>query len=322
MQPENTLSAPRSRTVLWLLPLLLAAACVLFMTLNIKGSWDYALRHRATKLAALVMAAYAVGVSTLLFQTITGNPILTPSVLGFDSMYIFLQTLLVALLGGIGYTLLPLAGKFTLEMAAMLGGSVLLFRLLLREGGQDLTRMILIGVIFGVLFRSLSSLLQRLIDPEEFATVQTNLFASFNTVNEKMLWFGAVVMVVSAVFIWRERYRLDVHLLGRDQVTNLGIPYRRHVLWILTWVAVLVATATALVGPVSFFGLLVCALTDRFAGSMKHAVRLPVAFFISALLLVAGQALFEHLLGMKGVLSAVVEFAGGLVFLYLVMKQR
>ena len=204
----------------------------------------------------------------------------------------------------------------------MLGGSVLLFRLLLREGGQDLTRMILIGVIFGVLFRSLSSLLQRLIDPEEFATVQTNLFASFNTVNEKMLWFGAVVMVVSAVFIWRERYRLDVHLLGRDQVTNLGIPYRRHVLWILTWVAVLVATATALVGPVSFFGLLVCALTDRFAGSMKHAVRLPVAFFISALLLVAGQALFEHLLGMKGVLSAVVEFAGGLVFLYLVMKQR
>lgn len=322
MQPENTLSAPHSRTVLWLLPLLLAVACVLFMTLNIKGSWDYALPHRATKLAALVMAAYAVGVSTLLFQTITGNPILTPSVLGFDSMYIFLQTLLVALLGGIGYTLLPLAGKFTLEMAAMLGGSVLLFRLLLREGGQDLTRMILIGVIFGVLFRSLSSLLQRLIDPEEFATVQTNLFASFNTVNEKMLWFGAVVMVVSAVFIWRERYRLDVHLLGRDQVTNLGIPYRRHVLWILTWVAVLVATATALVGPVSFFGLLVCALTDRFAGSMKHAVRLPAAFFISALLLVAGQALFEHLLGMKGVLSAVVEFAGGLVFLYLVMKQR
>ena len=72
----------------------------------------------------------------------------------------------------------------------------------------------------------------------------------------------------------------------------------------------------------SFFGLLVCALTDRFAGSMKHAVRLPAAFFISALLLVAGQALFEHLLGMKGVLSAVVEFAGGLVFLYLVMKQR
>ena len=322
MQPENTLSAPHSRTVLWLLPLLLAAACVLFMTLNIKGSWDYALPHRATKLAALVMAAYAVGVSTLLFQTITGNPILTPSVLGFDSMYIFLQTLLVALLGGIGYTLLPLAGKFTLEMAAMLGGSVLLFRLLLREGGQDLTRMILIGVIFGVLFRSLSSLLQRLIDPEEFATVQTNLFASFNTVNEKMLWFGAVVMAVSAVFIWRERYRLDVHLLGRDQVTNLGIPYRRHVLWILTWVAVLGPTAPALVGPVSFFGLLVCALTDRFAGSMKHAVRLPAAFFISALLLVAGQALFEHLLGMKGVLSAVVEFAGGLVFLYLVMKQR
>ena len=322
MQPENTLSAPRSRTVLWLLPLLLAAACVLFMTLNIKGSWDYALPHRATKLAALVMAAYAVGVSTLLFQTITGNPILTPSVLGFDSMYIFLQTLLVALLGGIGYTLLPLAGKFTLEMAAMLGGSVLLFRLLLREGGQDLTRMILIGVIFGVFFRSLSALLKRLLDPEEFTAALSNSFANFNTINTKLLAAGFVIMAVSAVFIWRERHRLDVYLLGRDQAVNLGINYTRNTLWILLWIATLTATATAIVGPVSFFGLLVAALADRFSPHIRHSLRLPMVFLTAAVLLVGGQTVFEHLLGMKAVLSVVIEFAGGLVFLWLVLKKK
>ena len=307
---------------MWLAAGLLLVSCTLFLTLNANGNWDFILPLRATKLASLLLVAYAVSVSTLLFQTLTNNPILTPSILGFDSLYIFLQTLLVAVLGGVGYTHLPPLGKFGFELAAMVGGSLLLFQMLLRQGGRDLVRMILIGVIFGILFRSLSSLLQRLIDPEEFAVAQAYTFASFNSVNQQMLAIAAVILFISSVFIWRERYRLDVHMLGRDQAINLGIPYTRHTLWLLAWVAVLVATSTALVGPVSFFGLLVAALANHFAPNMKHSTRLPMVFLTAALLLVAGQTVFEHVLGMKAVLSVVVEFAGGLVFLWLVLKRK
>ena len=307
---------------MWLVAGLLLVSCTLFLTLNANGNWDFILPLRATKLTSLLLVAYAVGVSTLLFQTLTNNPILTPSILGFDSLYIFLQTLLVAVLGGVGYTHLPPMGKFGFELAAMVGGSLLLFQILLRQGGRDLVRMILIGVIFGILFRSLSSLLQRLIDPEEFAVAQAYTFASFNSVNQQMLAIAAVILFISSVFIWRERYRLDVHMLGRDQAINLGIPYTRHTLWLLAWVAVLVATSTALVGPVSFFGLLVAALANHFAPNMKHSTRLPMVFLTAALLLVAGQTVFEHVLGMKAVLSVVVEFAGGLVFLWLVLKRK
>lgn len=305
-----------------ILTLILFASSALFLTWNAHGNWDFILPLRAKKLAALLLVAYAVGVSTLLFQTLTNNPILTPSVLGFDTLYVFLQTLLVATLGSFGYTQLPLMGKFFFEIIMMVGASLLLFQMLLRQSGRDLARMILIGVIFGVLFRSLSSLLQRVIDPEEFAVAQANTFASFNTVNLDMLTIGGAIMAISAVILWRERHRLDVHLLGRDQVTNLGIHYQRHTLWILLWISVLVAVATATVGPVSFFGLLVCALANHFSGSLKHALRLPMVFLVSAILLVAGQAVFEHLLGMKAVLSVVVEFAGGLVFLWLVLRKR
>ena len=307
---------------MWLVAGLLLVSCTLFLTLNANGNWDFILPLRATKLASLLLVAYAVGVSTLLFQTLTNNPILTPSILGFDALYIFLQTLLVAVLGGVGYTHLPPLGKFGFELAAMVGGSLLLFQMLLRQGGRDLVRMILIGVIFGILFRSLSSLLQRLIDPEEFAVAQAYTFASFNSVNQQMLAIAAVILFISSVFIWRERYRLDVHMLGRDQAINLGIPYTRHTLWLLAWVAVLVATSTALVGPVSFFGLLVAALANHFAPNMKHSTRLPMVFLTAALLLVTGQTVFEHVLGMKAVLSVVVEFAGGLVFLWLVLKRK
>ena len=307
---------------LWTAFALLLICCGLFLTLNVKGDWDFVLQLRLTKLAALLLVAYAVGVSTQLFQTLTNNPILTPSILGFDALYMFLQTLLVFALGGVGYTSLPAVGKFGFELTVMMGGSLLLFYTLVKQGGRDLSRMILIGVIFGILFRSLSSLLSRMIDPEEFTAAQANMFATFNTVHSELLGIGAIVLLISAAVIWRERHRLDVYLLGRNQAINLGINYTRNTLWLLLWIAALVATATAVVGPVSFFGLLVAALANHFSPSVKHSVRLPMTFCVGGILLVGGQTIFEHFLGMQAVLSVVVEFAGGLVFLYLVLKKK
>ncbi|WP_416191976.1 iron chelate uptake ABC transporter family permease subunit [Neisseria sp. CCUG12390] len=312
----------KNNTKLFISFFLLICCCALFLTYNVNGNWDFALPLRLTKLAALLLVAYAVGVSTLLFQTLTNNPILTPSILGFDALYVFLQTLLVFVLGGVGFTSLPILGKFSLELVLMMGGSMLLFATLMKQGGRDLARMILIGVIFGILFRSLASLLQRMIDPEEFAVAQAYTFASFNSVNPQLITIGAVVLLASMVFVWRERHRLDVYMLGRDQAINLGINYSRNTLWLLLWIAALVATATAVVGPVSFFGLLVVALANHFSPTMKHAVRLPMTFCTAGILLVGGQTVFEHFLGMQAVLSVVVEFAGGLVFLWLILKRK
>lgn len=307
---------------IWITLILLLIACALFMTVNANGQWDFILPLRAGKLASLILVAYAIGVSTLIFQTITNNPILSPSILGFDALYIFLQTVLVAVIGGIGYTQINPIMKFGAELLMMITGSLLLFQMLLRQGGSDLARMILIGVIAGIFFRSLTGLLQRIIDPEEFAIVQANVFATFNTVNRDMLGISAAVIALSTVFIWHQRFKLDVYLLGRAQATNLGINYPANTLWLLAWVAVLVATSTALVGPVSFFGLLVCALTNQFARTMHHSIRIPLVFLIAALVLVAGQLLFEHVLDMKAVLSVVIELTGGLVFLWLILKKK
>ena len=89
MSSENKRSALRSNKVafmqgssrpLWAAFILLLACCTLFLTLNIQGDWDFVLQLRLTKLAALLLVAYAVGVSTQLFQTLTNNPILTPSI--------------------------------------------------------------------------------------------------------------------------------------------------------------------------------------------------------------------------------------------------
>ena len=75
-------------------------------------------------------------------------------------------------------------------------------------------------------------------------------------------------------------------------------------------------------GQFAVFGLLAAALANHFAPSVRHSVRLPMTVCVGGILLVGGQTVFEHLLGMKAVLSVVVEFAGGLVFLYLVLKRK
>lgn len=304
-----------------LLGLGLVLSILFYMTYNAKGNWDFVLMFRGKKLILLCTIAYTIGISTLLFQTLTHNPILTPSILGFDSLYLLLQTALVFFFGGIGFTQLDPTNKFFLETLLMLGASMLLFSSL-SKNKSDLTRMILIGVIFGVLFRSLNNLLQRMIDPTEFAVAQGSSFASFNLTTPALLWIGATIAILSSIWIWQQRHKLDILLLGKDKAIGLGLEYNRFSRQLLICCALLVSVSTALVGPILFLGLLVCAIVNAISPTVYHSVRIPMAFLISAITLVLGQAIFEQVLKMQGVLSVVIEFVGGIVFIYLILKRK
>lgn len=300
--------------------IVLVIGCGLYLTLNVV-SWDYALPLRTRKLIAFLVVGYAVGVSTLLFQTLTHNPILTPSLLGFDALYVLIQSLMLFFLGMLSYVTLPTVGKFAFEVAVMMMMSVILFRFLFTKHNQDLTRLILVGVIFGTLFRSLSYMVARMINPDEFVTVQANSYASFTAVNVNLLITSVVLSVATFIYVWRQRFALDVLLLGRNCAISLGVPYHKLSLGILMTISLLVSMATALVGPITFFGLLVCALTNRFCTKMAHGERLILVTLIASSTLIVGQAVFEHVFKMAGVLEVVIELFGGVAFLLLIFMQ-
>ena len=300
--------------------IVLLIGCGLYLTLNVV-SWDFALPLRTRKLIAFLVVGYAVGVSTLLFQTLTHNPILTPSLLGFDALYVLIQSLMLFFLGMLSYVTLPVVGKFAFEVAMMMIMSVILFRFLFTKHNQDLTRLILVGVIFGTLFRSLSYMVARMINPDEFVTVQANSYASFTAVNVNLLITSVVLSVATFIYVWRQRFALDVLLLGRNCAISLGVPYHKLSLGILMTISLLVSMATALVGPITFFGLLVCALTNRFCTKMAHGERLILVTLIASSTLIVGQAVFEHIFKMAGVLEVVIELFGGVAFLLLIFTQ-
>lgn len=301
--------------------LLLIFSIGLFLTVNVNGNWDFILPFRSQKIVALMIVGFAIGVSTLLFQTLTHNPILTPSLLGFDALYGLIQSLLVFALGAINiFSKEPLL-KFFLELMLMMIASMLMFRLLFHEKQQNLSRLILVGIIFGVFFRSLSSLIERLISPEDFFVVQSASFAQFNSINTAMMWVSLAICTVCAVVIWRLKHQIDVLMLGKASAINLGIDYQKLAFKLLIIIALLVATATAFVGPIVFMGLLVCALTNRLSTQMYHGERLILVSLVSMICLILGQAIFEQLLGMAGVLAVVIELFGGIVFILIMLKH-
>jgi iron complex transport system permease protein len=308
----------------WRMPLLVILALVAvtaFMVIGANGKWGFVLPFRGVKLAAMLLVAYAIAVSSVLFQTITHNRILTPAIMGFDSLYIFIQAVIVFWFGLYGMAEWSAGTKFLVEVAVMTGFACLLFQWLFSGAMHSLHLMMLVGIVCGLLFRSLSSFMIRVIDPNEFLVLQDRMFASFNTIRTDLLLISVITVGVASLIGWRLRRTYDVLALGRDAAINLGVSYRKVVLQTLMLIAILVSVSTALVGPVTFFGLLVSNLAYMFMQSDRHRVVVPAAILLAVILLVGGQTMLERLLGLNTAISVVIEFIGGLMFIALVVKK-
>lgn len=297
-----------------------AAVVLFFLLFDLKGNVGYILPRRGIKVAAMLLVAVAVGVSTLVFQTVTANRILTPSIMGFDSLYILIQTALAFTLGAAAVVAAPPTLQFGIEVVLMVAFSAVLYRWMFTGATRSLHLLLLVGVILGSLFRGFSSLLQRLMEPSEFIILQDLFFASFNNVDPSLLVFSAVIIAVVCAAVWRARHTLDVLALGREVAINVGVDHRRSVMLVLLGCSLLVAVSTALVGPVTFFGLLVVSLGYQLCRSFSHTWLLPIVVMIGAVALVGGQLVLEKVFGFGTALSVVIEFTGGILFLYLLLK--
>jgi iron complex transport system permease protein len=192
-----------------------------------------------------------------MFQRVTENRILTPSIMRFDALYVLIQTLLAATIGSVKTNAIDPHVRFVIETMLMMGAVVALYRWLFAGAKRDVQYLALAGLVFGGLLRSLSNFLQRVLDPSEFSVLQDRLFASFNLVNANLLLVAAIAVLGTSIVGWRMRHTFDVLALGRETAISLGVDYRSSVMTILVLIAILVSVSTALVGPVTFFGLLV-----------------------------------------------------------------
>lgn len=303
---------------------ILAALCLLgiaaYLTYDVRGSWDYAMDLRGRQVGSLVVVGAAVGASSLVFQTIAGSRILTPGVMGFDSLYVLIQTVIVSVLGPSALQLIGVPERFVLNTALLAGFGLVLFRWLFRAHSHNLFVLVLVGIVVGSLFASLATFASRMLSPDDYLTLQTVLFASFTTVDVQLLAVTTVVAAIGMAALVPLLRSLDVVDLGKDAATGLGLDYHRIVTSSLVVVTLLVATSTALVGPMLFLGLLVANLARQLVPTHRHTVLVPVSTALGVLATVGGQFLVTHVFALNTTLSVVVNLVGGLYFLYLLLK--
>ena len=306
-----------------ILSVLVLVLVISFLFIGVNSiNFKYALYRRIPKIYAMILTGGAIGFSSLIFQTVTNNRILTPSILGIDSLYVLLQTTVVFLLGSSSVIMSNGNINFIITIASMLLFSSLMYKFIFKKGSKNIFTLLLVGVVCGTLFESLTTFMQVLIDPVEFQVVQDKMQASFNNINTDLLFISSIVIIICIGYVYDYLKILDVMALGRDEAINLGVDYDKMVKKILIVVVLLTSVATALVGPITFLGLLVVNIARQLIVTYKHSVLGISTILISVIALIGGQLLVEQLMDFGVSVSVIINFIGGIYFIYLVMKER
>ncbi len=307
---------------LYLLAALSVISILVFVLWGLTGrNIGYFLPRRMMKVWAILLVSYCVGYSAVTFQTITNNRILTPSVMGLDSLYLFIQTFVVYFFGSGTLSMMTGYTQFFISVGAMVGMSLLLFLLLFKGDGRNIYFLVLVGMILGNLFGGLSNFMQVLLDPNEFTILQGKMFASFNTINTDLIGVCTVIVAIVILLSIRDLKHLDVISLGQDHAINLGVPYKAVVLRTLIIISILISIATVLVGPITFLGILVVSLSREIVKSFRHERLVAGAVLLGVFSLVASLVLVERVFLFEVTSSTIINFVGGIYFIYLMIKE-
>ncbi|BAD40587.1 iron chelate uptake ABC transporter family permease subunit [Symbiobacterium thermophilum] len=312
----------RNLIILGILLLLALTVVGLYLFVPLRGNIQYILRLRTHKVLAMALTGTAIAYATVVFQTITNNRILTPSIIGMDSVYQLFQTIMVFFWGSTALQFVDQQINFLITVTLMIGFALLLYQVLFRKDGTNLHFLLLMGIVMGTLFGSLTTFLQVLIDPNEYAGLQSRLFASVSRVNTNLLFLGGGLMIPVMLYGLRYVRTLDAIALGRDHAINLGVDYGPVLRRMLIVVAVLMAAATALVGPITFLGLLVANISYHLLDTYRRGPLIAAAVAVGVVFLVGAQLIMERVLAYSTPVSVIVNFIGGMYFLYLVLKER
>ncbi len=288
---------------------------------NTVDTFDFNVPRRLRILAAIVLVSIAIGVSSLIFQTITNNYILTPSIMGLDSLYVFLQTLVIYFWGGAQLTTMSNATQFICTLLLMVVAASGIFVLMFKGIGHSIYYVVLIGIVFGIAFDGMSTFMQVMIDPNEFAVLEGRMFASFNRIHTDLLGIAAFVILATSIWVLKDVRKYDVLTLGRANAITLGVNYKALVLKSLIAVGILVSCSTVLVGPVTFLGILIVSLARVAFPSFRHSILAAGTVLIGIAVLILGM-LVTSSMNYTVPLSVIINLAGGSFFIYLILKVK
>ena len=309
-----------------MMALLAAAAAAAYMLVEVNFDNErlffYALKLRTPKLIVMIITAFAIGGASLVFQSVINNTIVTPCLLGMNSLYTLIHTAVVFFAGSTSVLANNANASFAVDLVIMGITATVIYGWLFKKTNYNVLYVLLIGTVLTSFFTSIQSTLTRVMDPNEYDNLLSTLVASFSNVNSEIIVFSVVVLGALIFVLRKDLALLDVITLGRQQAVNLGVDYDRTIRRLLLGVTICIAVATAMVGPISFLGLIIANLSRQLLHTFRHGQLILGSALFGMIVLVAGQLIVEHVFTYSIPVSVFITVGGGIYFLYLLLTRR
>ena len=313
-------------TKIIILSVLALAAATAYMLTDVNFANEklflYAMKIRTPKLIVMILTAFAIGGASIVFQSVINNRIVTPCLLGMNSLYTLIHTAVVFFAGSSSILAANANLSFAADLIIMGVTATLIYSYFFKKTKQNVLYVLLIGTVLTSLFSSIQTTLTRVMDPNEYDNLLNTLVASFSNINTEIIIFSVIVLGVVIAFLGKDLSVLNVLTLGKNQAINLGVNYDRSVRRLLLGVTLFIAVATAMVGPISFLGLILANLSRQLLKTYKHSFLMLGSALFGIIVLVGGQLIVEQVFTYSVPISVFITVGGGIYFLYLLLTRR
>ena len=316
--------ANRRKLLIMVCLVLLCAAAYLLVEVQFDNArlFQYAMKIRTPKLIVMLITAFAIGGASIVFQSIINNTIVTPCLLGMNSLYTLIHTTVVFFAGSSSVIAASANLSFAVDMVLMGITATLIYSWIFKKTRHNVLYVLLVGTVLTSFFSSIQTTLTRVMDPNEYDSLLNTLVASFSNINSEIILFVLLLLGLIVFALRKELALLDVLTLGKEQAINLGVDYDRCIRRLLLGVTLCIAVATAMVGPISFLGLIIANLSRQLLKTYRHSQLILGSALFGMIVLVGGQLIVEHVYSYAVPVSVFITVGGGLYFLYLLLTRK
>ena len=316
--------ANQRKLVILSIVVLLCAAGYMFYAVkfsNPKLFW-FSMSLRSPKLVVMLITAFAIAGASLVFQTVINNIIVTPCLLGMNALYSLIHTAVVFVAGSTSVLATNSNLAFAVDLALMVVVAAIVYGYLFEKTHHNVLYILLIGTVLTSFFSSIQTTMTRIMDPNEYDSLLETLVASFENVNAEVIVASLVVLAAVIFLLRKDLALLDVISLGKDQAINLGVDYDRCIHRLLLGVTVCIAVATAMVGPISFLGLIMANLSRQFLKTYRHTQLILGSTLFGMAILIGGELIVERIYHYAVPISVFIGVFGGVYLLFLLLTNK
>lgn len=269
---------------------------------------------RFPRIFIAMLGGAATAVSGVLLQAVMKNPLADPGVIGISSGASFAAVLVTAFFPSL---------YFFTPLVAFLGGMLafLLVYSLSWKGGLSPLRIILVGVAVNAMFTGLMSAFNSGTGSSYSGVASiVNANITMKTWDDFRTLLGYVVIgLIASVCVTGQ-----CNLLALEDKTarSLGVNVTRSRI-IISLIAVLLAgISTAIIGPISFLGLIVPHIARLLVGS-NHRVLVPFSILLGAFTLLLADTVGRTIAAPYEISASVImSVVGGPFFILLLRRSK